>query len=91
MEGAEQFARCCAKIPPGRTVSLVISRDGNVQTIAVQLADRKKMEHDVWNRLDNGGSEPASSGRRDWAFWRVAAICRRARAAFTCRLSGRAR
>ena len=32
-----------------------------MQTIAVQLVDRKKMEHDVWNRLDSG-SEPASSG-----------------------------
>ena len=51
VEGAEQFSRMLREIPAGRTVSLAISRDGNVQTIAVQLADRKKMEHDVWNKI----------------------------------------
>ncbi len=60
VEGAEQFTRMLREIPPGRTVSMLISRDGNTQTVAVELADRKKMEHDVWNRLDNGG-EPVSS------------------------------
>lgn len=61
MENAEHFGRVLREVPPGHTISLVISRDGNVQTIAVQLVDRKKMEHDVWNRLDSG-NEPASSG-----------------------------
>jgi serine protease Do len=59
IEGAEQFSRILREIPAGRTVTLVISRDGNLQTIAVELADRKKMEHDVWNRLDNGGGDPS--------------------------------
>ena len=44
VEGAEQFGRMMREIPPGRKVSLVISRDGNTQTIGVELADRKKME-----------------------------------------------
>jgi membrane-associated protease RseP (regulator of RpoE activity) len=61
VEGAEQFIRVLREIPAGRSVSLVISRDGAVQTIAVQLADRKKMEHDVWNRLDNGGDQSTSA------------------------------
>ncbi|MGO9936406.1 MAG: PDZ domain-containing protein [Terracidiphilus sp.] len=61
VEGAEQFSRMLREIPAGRSVSLVISRDGAVQTIAVQLADRKKMEHDVWNRLDNGGDQSTSA------------------------------
>jgi membrane-associated protease RseP (regulator of RpoE activity) len=60
VEGAEQFSRMMREIPAGHTVSMVISRDGNTQTIAVELADRKKMEHDVWNKLGNS-SEPASS------------------------------
>ena len=51
VEGAEQFGRMMREIPPGRKVSLVISRDGATQTIAVELADRKKMESDVWNKL----------------------------------------
>ena len=31
-------------------------RDGNLQTLAVELADRRAMEHDVWNKLGNGGT-----------------------------------
>ena len=45
------------EIPAGRKVSLEISRDGNIQTLAVQLADRKEMEHDVWNKIGNGGDD----------------------------------
>jgi S1-C subfamily serine protease len=55
VEGAEQLRRMLREIPAGRKVSLEISRDGNVQTLAVELADRRVMEHDVWNKLGNGG------------------------------------
>ncbi|MGD0802192.1 MAG: PDZ domain-containing protein [Terracidiphilus sp.] len=55
VEGAEQLRRMLREIPAGRKVSLEISRDGNLQTLAVQLADRKTMEQDVWNKLGNGG------------------------------------
>src|SRR5208282_752314 len=55
VEGAEQLRRMLREIPAGRKVSLEISRDGNVQTLAVELADRRAMEHDVWNKLGNGG------------------------------------
>src|ERR1700735_175068 len=60
VETTEQFSRVMREIPAGRSVSLVISRDGAVQTIAVQLADRKKMEHVVWNGLATGGGSAAS-------------------------------
>lgn len=60
IESAEAFTRMLREIPAGRTISVVISRDGNTQTINVELADHKKMEHDVWNKLDNGG-DPVSS------------------------------
>jgi serine protease Do len=53
IESAEQFTRMLREIPAGHAASIVISRDGNLQTINVQLVDRKKMEHDVWNKLDN--------------------------------------
>jgi|ERR1035441_1285667 serine protease Do len=65
IEGAEQFGRMLREIPPGRNVSLVISRDGNVQTIGVELVDRQKMEHDVWNKMNEGGdvlSSPTGMG-----------------------------
>jgi hypothetical protein len=55
VEGAEQLRRMLREIPAGHKVSLEISRDGNVQTLAVQLADRRAMEHDVWNKIGNGG------------------------------------
>ena len=61
VENAEQFIRLLREVPAGRSVSLLISRDGNTQTIAVELCDRKKMEQDVWNRLDRGGDSGASA------------------------------
>ena len=57
VEGAEQFGRMLREIPAGRKISLVISRDGNMQTIAVELVDHKKMEHDVWNKLGDSSDE----------------------------------
>jgi serine protease Do len=51
VEGAEQLRRMLREIPAGRKVSLEISRDGNVQTLAVQLVDRRVMEHDVWSKI----------------------------------------
>jgi len=55
VEGAEQLRRMLREIPAGRKVSLVISRDGNVQTITVELADRRKIEADAWNNVYKGG------------------------------------
>ncbi len=51
VEGAEQLRRMLREIPPGRKISLEISRDGNIQTLAVQLVDRKAMEHDIWAKI----------------------------------------
>ena len=55
VEGAEQLRRMLREIPAGRTVSIEISRDGNIQTLAVELADRKVMELDVWNKIGGDG------------------------------------
>jgi membrane-associated protease RseP (regulator of RpoE activity) len=49
---ADALRRMLRDIPPSRKVSLEISRDGNIQTMAVQLVDRKAMEHDIWTRLN---------------------------------------
>ena len=54
VDSAEHFSRMLREIPAGREVSLVINRDGNLQTLSVTLADRKKMEHDVWNKIGDG-------------------------------------
>ena len=65
VEGAEQLRRLLKEIPPGRKVSIEISRDGNIQTLAVELADRQVLGHDIWNKIDNGGDvfvQPPSMG-----------------------------
>jgi len=64
VEGAEQLRRMLREIPAGRKVSMEISRDGNIQTLAVELADRRIMEHDVWNKIGSGGDlfTPQGSG-----------------------------
>ncbi|MDR3792951.1 MAG: PDZ domain-containing protein [Terracidiphilus sp.] len=54
VEGAEQMRRILREIPAGRKVSLSICRDGNVQTLTVEMADRKVVEHDAWNKIDQG-------------------------------------
>ena len=62
VEGAEQLHRMLREIPAGRKVSLEISRDGNIQTLAVQLVDRRVMERDIWNRLgknDDNFAQPS--------------------------------
>ncbi len=42
VESVEQLRRMIREIPPGRLVTLGISRDGQPMTIKTQLADRKK-------------------------------------------------
>lgn len=54
VEGAEAFGRMMREIPPGRKITLVVSRDGAMQTMTVQLVDRKKLDTDIWNKLNSG-------------------------------------
>jgi serine protease Do len=61
VEDSEQLRKMLRDIPPGRKVSLEISRDGNIQTVAVQLADRKVVDHDVWDKIDNGADDPGAA------------------------------
>ena len=62
IESAEAFGRMMREIPPGRKIKLVVSRDGATQTLTVQLADRKKLDDDVWKKLNDGSniSSPAT-------------------------------
>jgi serine protease Do len=61
VDNAEQLRKMLRDIPPGRKLSLEISRDGNIQTVAVQLADRKVVNHDVWDKIDNGVDDPGAA------------------------------
>lgn len=56
IENSEQLRKMLRELPPGRKLSLEISRDGNIQTLAVQLAERKTLNHDVWDKIDSDGN-----------------------------------
>ncbi len=62
VDSAEQLRKMLHEIPAGHKVSLEISRDGNIQTLAVQLADRKTVDHDVWDKIDSDGDVGPSPG-----------------------------
>lgn len=44
VEGEAQLRRLLRETPPGRTVTFLISRDGQQQSVSVQLADRAKLD-----------------------------------------------
>jgi predicted metalloprotease with PDZ domain len=50
VEGVEQLKRILRETPAGRTVQLTISRDGILQNLSVQLADRTTVEQQAWQQ-----------------------------------------
>ncbi len=50
IEGEEQLRRMLRETPPGRSVSLVISRDGLLQTVTAQMANREEVEKQAWEQ-----------------------------------------
>jgi membrane-associated protease RseP (regulator of RpoE activity) len=52
VESEEQLRRMLRETPPGRTVTLGISRDGSPVTLKVQLGDRNKIETDNWDQAN---------------------------------------
>jgi len=52
VESQEQLRRLIRETPPGRTVALGISRDGNPTTLNVQLGDRSKLMAEGWQKAN---------------------------------------
>ena len=50
IEGGDQLRRLLREIPAGRTVSFVVSREGQTQTMTMQMADRRKVEQQAWEQ-----------------------------------------
>ncbi len=50
VEGEEQLRRMLRETPAGRTVSLVISRDGQQQTVTAKMANREEVERRAWQQ-----------------------------------------
>lgn len=46
--GEQQLRRMLHETPAGRTISLLISRAGQLETISVQLSDRATVEQNAW-------------------------------------------
>ncbi len=50
VEGEEQLRRMLRETPAGRVVSLIISRDGQPQTLSATLANRQDVERLAWQQ-----------------------------------------
>jgi serine protease Do len=48
IEGEEQLRRMLRETPAGRTVTIIISRDGKQQTLTTQLANKLEVEKQAW-------------------------------------------
>lgn len=63
IENQAQLRRMLKEIPAGRTVGFVISRNGQQQTISVQMADRQVVERKAWQqRYRVPAPDPAPNG-----------------------------
>lgn len=50
IDGQAQLSRMLREIPPGRTVTFLLSRGGQLVTLQVQLADRSTIEANAWSQ-----------------------------------------
>jgi len=59
IDGAEQMKKMLREIPVGRKVQMVVSRDGVLQNVTVQMADRYRMQQEARQQLDTAGTTSA--------------------------------
>lgn len=50
VEGEEALKRMLKETPAGRTVTFLVSRDGQLQTISLTLANREEVERQAWEK-----------------------------------------
>ena len=58
-ENADQLRRRLREMPSGRTVTLLISRDGNPINVTVQLCDRAVLQQQAWSQHFSVPEPPA--------------------------------
>src|ERR1035441_7373360 len=74
IDGEDQIRKMLHECPPGKAITLVVSRDGQQMTVTTQMANREEVERQAWEQhltvpepqappSDNAGSDfaPASS------------------------------
>jgi serine protease Do len=63
IDGEEQMRRLLREMPPGRSVTLVVIRDGTAMTMTAQMADRGQVERQAWaDHLAPGGPLVPANG-----------------------------
>jgi S1-C subfamily serine protease len=62
IEGAEQMKEILHETPPGRRLQLVVCREGVLQKVTVQLADRRKVQEEARERLNTVGASSSGGG-----------------------------
>jgi S1-C subfamily serine protease len=62
MENAEQFRQWLHRQPPGKKLRLSVNRDGAMQTITVQMADRRKVEQEAQQEMEQSDLPPGALG-----------------------------
>jgi serine protease Do len=50
IDGGDQLRRMLREVPVGRSVSFMVSRDGQTQTLTLMTADRRMVEQQAWEQ-----------------------------------------
>lgn len=64
IEGEEQISHMLRDCPPGRAVTLVVSRDGQLLTVTGQMADKEQVDRQAWQQhlaQPSGPQAPANA------------------------------
>jgi predicted metalloprotease with PDZ domain len=70
IDGEEQIRRMLRESPPGTTVVLLISRDGQQMTVTTQTANREEVEREAWEQhltVPEPQDAPAESASSDYS------------------------
>jgi serine protease Do len=67
IEGEEQLRRMLRETPPGRSLTLVISRDGQQQTVTALMANREEVERQAWEQHMTVPEPPPASSQESAA------------------------
>jgi serine protease Do len=62
VDSADQLRHRLGEMPAGRTINLLISRDGNPITVSVQLCDRAVLQQEAWKQHFSVPEPPQVSG-----------------------------
>ena len=62
IENAEQFRQLLHRQAPGKKLRLSVNRDGAMQTITVQMADRRKVEQEAQQEIEQSNLPPGAQG-----------------------------